>query len=70
MAKQESNADFVLNAATYRLHKKGCSHLKTVLTEHKRSFNTVEEAIDYCDNSIKKCLTCFYEPKNDKETNK
>ena len=42
MAKQESNADFVLNAVTYRLHKKSCSHLKTVSTEHKRSFDTIE----------------------------
>lgn len=43
---------FILCTTTNKLHIDGCHHLKGVMAEHRKEFDSIEEAEYACDKKI------------------
>lgn len=49
---------FILCTTTNKLHIDGCHHLKGVMAEHRKEFDSIEEAEYACDKKLFYCKHC------------
>lgn len=49
----------VLSTTTNKLHIEDCYHLKGVMEEHKKEFDTIKDAKFACDKKVSYCKHCL-----------